>query len=443
MRLLLAFVAAVLPAMACDCVQLSACAYVDSPTIFIGEVIDGGVTSIQDDPWYANVTHLRFKVLENFKGLPAGTETVDIASRGSGGMCAPNPFFPGRKYLVVPTVANGKLFVGGCSGSRDIESAEDDIQAIRDYFRTKQFIIHGRVAAAPSSDAVGVFLALGEAKPLAGVTISTRQNGKTISAVTDPDGRYSLPVASARTYSLQAALSPYRSEIVAALTAGACAEQNFGLTIDNAISGKVLDERGDPVPFARVGLIDLDHASSGDPWLRHDWFNDAYQGRPSAGFTFRNVPIGRYLLVFNPDGPQWGGDLPGQAFDTTYYPSGSSRANARVIEVKSSGVHLTNMNLVIGKPVESRRVTVRVRFPDGNAMKTAQIRCVGLPLEPRGSVWIERDSLPEDTAQFRAPANRKLRIEVRDSYGRDLGKAYTADFGPGTTAIDQEFVVTP
>lgn len=70
MRLLLALVAAVLPAMACDCVQLSACAYVDSPTIFIGEVIDGGVSSIQDDPWYANVTHVRFKVLENFKGLP-------------------------------------------------------------------------------------------------------------------------------------------------------------------------------------------------------------------------------------------------------------------------------------------------------------------------------------------------------------------------------------
>src|SRR5580658_566407 len=109
MRILVALAAMAVSVMACECRRLTVCELLQLPTIFIGEVIDGGIT-IQEDPWYASARRVRFKVLENFRGLPSDARTVD----GTAGMCAANPFYEGRRYLVVPIkLANGKLHGGG------------------------------------------------------------------------------------------------------------------------------------------------------------------------------------------------------------------------------------------------------------------------------------------------------------------------------------------
>jgi hypothetical protein len=143
--------------------------------------------------------------------------------------------------------------------------------------------------------------------------------------------------------------------------------------------------------------------------------------------------------VFNPDGPK--ADSP---FESTYYPLASSRNAARVIEVRSDNVHLTGMDLIIGTRVDFRQVNVKVRFPDGSPMKTAQVRCIGLPSEIEDFPWIDdKVALTSGSAQFSAPANRSLRIEVRDWYGRDLKATYASTHEPGTTAITQDFVVKP
>lgn len=265
------------------------------------------------------------------------------------------------------------------------------------------------------------------------------------SAVTGADGRYTLPMPYATTYTLRAGRDSYASEIVSAPTPGrACAHQDFGLTIDNTISGNVVDENGRVMHKGRVGLIDLDHPNSGDSWDSHIWFNDAYV--EGSGFTFRNVPLGRYLLVFNPDGPVWE-QVFDQEFDSTYYPSTERRSEAGVIEIKSAGVHLTDMNVVMGKHVDSREVTISTRFSDGTAMTSAEIRCVGLPLHEGDPEWTGRSLLSDldhpGTVQLIAPANRRLRIELRDVYGRDLKKPYVAEFEPGATPINLEFVVEP
>jgi hypothetical protein len=78
MRVLTALAAIAVPVLACECRHLSVCELIQMPTVFIGEVIDGGVTSIRDDPWNSNVKHVRFRVLENFRGLPANAQTVDV-----------------------------------------------------------------------------------------------------------------------------------------------------------------------------------------------------------------------------------------------------------------------------------------------------------------------------------------------------------------------------
>jgi len=416
------------------------------PTIFIGEVIDGGITSIREDPWNSRVNHVRFRVLENFRGLAPNTVTVDVELAPTMGMCAPIPYHSGRRYLVVPDKRDGRLSDGACFQGRDVETAAEDVRQVREYFAGKmQSNVHGRVAVARAPVLVDFLLEGGEAKPLAGVTISTSRGGKTWSTRSSADGRYSLPLPAAGVHSVRARLEPYVPDIAEIYVRGSgCATHDFALTVDNTISGSVLDSQGEPLKEGRVGLIDLDRPPPDT--AEHIWFNDAYVDGPDMTFTFKNVPIGRYLLVFNPDGPRWGRLFDG-ASEISYYPSGSTRAGARTIEIKSGSVHLTGMDLVAGPQVTSRQVTVRVQFPDGTPMKTARIRLVGLPLLPGEPEWVAWGGLVNDkdngSVQFTAPANRRLRLEVTDMYGRELKQKYTSTHEPGSATITQEFIVTP
>jgi hypothetical protein len=433
------------PLLACECRHLTVCELIQLPTIFVGEVIDGGVTSIRDDPWHSNVDHVRFKVLESFRGLPSGTQTVDVQLTPTFGMCAPIPYYPGRKYLVVPGKLDGKFSDSVCFQGRDVESAADEVRQVREYFAGKMPInVHGQVAVARDSDLVDFLLTMGEAKPLRGVTISTTRNGQSFSAVTNADGKYTLALPAPGDYQVRATLNPYTSEPEEISVARkGCAIQDFGMTVDNTISGSVRDENGRPIKNARVGLIDLDRPQSDSDG--HAWFDHAYTERAGTTFSFENVPIGRYLLVFNPDGPRSGTlfDLP---FESTYYPLNGTRTTAKIVEVKSGGVHLTGMDLIAGKRVDFRHVVVRVRFPDGTPMKTAQINCTALPRGDDGfPCTIQRVAPDSDDSsmQFLAPVDRTLQIEVKDRYGRDLKRTYISTHDPGSTTVTQEFVVTP
>jgi hypothetical protein len=454
MRVLTALAAIALPVLACECRHLSVCELIQMPTVFIGEVIDGGVASIRDDPWYSNVNHVRFRVLESLRGLPANAQTVDVELTPTAGMCAPIPYFPGRKYLVVPGKRDGKYTDGGCFQGRDIETAQDEVRQVREYFAGNMKVnVNGRVAVSRASDLVDFLLDIGESKPLAGIVITATRNGKSFSTVTDSEGRYHLPVPSAGVYRVSPesktyALNPnpaYERPLQISVPPRGCAIRNFGLMVDNTISGSVRDEKGEPISEGRVGLIDLDRPAKPD---HNAWFAEAYIDNYKKGdttFTFENVPIGRYLLVFNPDGPHSGtliGDLP---YEITYYPLNAQRAEAKRIDVTSGGTHLTGMDLTIGKKVEFREVSVHVQFPDGSPMKTAEVECTAWPNEQDGfplnfhQVALETNG----TVHFSVPANRKLKIEIKDWYGRDLKKPYTSTHEADSSPITQEFVVVP
>jgi hypothetical protein len=424
------------------------------PTVFIGEVIDGGVTSIRDDPWHSNVNHVRFRVLENFRGLPAKVQTVDVELTPTAGMCAPIPYFPGRKYLVIPGKRDGRYTDSVCFQGRDVETAQDEVRQVREYFAGKMPVnVHGRVAVSRASDLVDFLLDSGESKPLEGIAITATRNGKSFSTTTDSEGRYRLPLPSAGVYRVSPesktyALNPnpnYETPLQISVPAGGCAIRNFGLMVDNTISGSVRDETGQPLPNGRVGLIDLDRPSKPD---NHAWFAAEYIDNYRKGdttFSFENVPIGRYLLVFNPAGPSSDtliGDLP---YESTYYPLNAQRADAKEIDVTSGGTHLTGMDLTVGKKVEFREVSVHVQFPDGSPMKTAEVECTALPNDQDGfPLTFQKVALETNgTVQFSVPANRRLKIEVKDWYGRDLKKPYTSTHEAASMPITQKFVVEP
>ena len=431
-----------IPVLGCSCRSFDLCELLQRPTLFIGEVIDGGVPSLRDDPWYANVDRVRFKVLERFRGLPPGAETVDVEIRPSFGMCSPVPFFPGGVYLVAPSEREGKFHDGSCYASRNIKYfANGEVQMIRDYFAGKMPVhVQGRVAVAKDSELVDYLLRSGEAKAIAGVAVSTTRGGKTWTAVSGSEGRYNLALPEAGNYVLRASLPPYAgNDREVQVSGGGCAVADLALRVDNTISGTVWDERGQPLEKATVGLIDLDRDAAKRP---RAWFDEAYS-EFSGAFKLENVPVGRYLLVFNPGGPQADDRWSGLPFETTYYPMSSARSEARVVEISSGGTHLQGFDLAAGKPVEFRKVRVAAHFPDGAPMETAVITCTGAPLHEGELPWkfVRIAQRNKGFVEFQAPVNRKLTISVTDLHGRDLGKTYEATFEPGSGPIAKDFAI--
>ena len=428
-----------IPAFACSCRSLSFDEIVERPTLFVGEVIDGGIASIRDDPWHSPVTRVRFRVLERFRGVPKDTESIDLAVMPTNGMCSPNPYYSGRRYLVMPGVLQGSLFDGMCFTGQDLQESGSLVDDVRRYFvGILPATIRGRVAVARDADMVGFLLEQGEAKPLAGVRISTSGSGRTYRATTDSEGRYVLPVPKGR-YQLQVSLPPYSfEENIRVAVNGAGAERDIAARIDTSICGRVWDERGQPLKSV-VGLIDSERRFDG---RRSDAFQHAYTN-DAGSYCFAQVPLGRYLIVFNPEGPRSGGlfDL---TRERTYYPLSSPRGKAEAVVIDAAGTHRKGVDLVAGATVKLRDVGVTVSFPDGTPMNHAYVRCIGEPRSDAEAEWKDGSAaLGGGQVQFRAPADRKLRIQVTDWYGRDLKTKYESVHEAGIAPIAQKFVVTP
>jgi hypothetical protein len=370
-------------------------------------------------------------VLENFRGLPSDVDNVDLEIDPPFGWCSPIPYFPGRRYLVFPRRQDGRLRDGNCFQGRDIETATEDVRQVRDYFSGK---LHANV--------YGRITMVGSGWPVPGVKVSTSRGLRTYSASTDSDGLYELQLPAEGGYRIRADLAPYESGPKEVFFPGpGCAVRDFGLTIDTTISGKVFDDRGQPLKGAEVGLIRLDRVPAPEqPTI----VARAYTEEADTSFKFTNIPLGRYLIVFNPGGPTSNSWL-GLPFESTYHPPGATRTSARTVEVNSPGAHLKGMDLAVGNRVSFRQVTVRVRFPDGVPMTTAIVDCVGVPLGQGDSPWFDDAMVDRETglARFSAPANRELELKVGDSYGRNLKAVYRSKHEAGTTPIHEEFVVRP
>jgi hypothetical protein len=50
----------------CSCGSRTVCELVQSPVIFIGEVVEGGITSIQRDPWNDIIRRVRLNLFVDY-----------------------------------------------------------------------------------------------------------------------------------------------------------------------------------------------------------------------------------------------------------------------------------------------------------------------------------------------------------------------------------------
>ncbi|MEZ5403138.1 MAG: carboxypeptidase-like regulatory domain-containing protein [Bryobacteraceae bacterium] len=420
-------------ALACTCVSLTVCDLIQRDVLFIGEVIEGGVEP-QEDPWHAQSHAVTFRVVQAFRGIKPGAKTVQMDAVFLGGMCMPNPYHRGGSYLVAPVRRQGGFADGMCTASRSIHSDPGLIAAIRDHFAGRPVGVIGHAAIAEDAESVEYLLSAKETKAAAGATVTAERAGQRKNTTVDPLGAFRIPALSPGTYRLTLSLDPYETvfEDVTVPRDG-CILHDSAFDSGSQISGRILDASGTPVPGV-AALVPVDPPR--DSAVEQPWMDDAHvEPREGNRFVFRNVPVGRYLLMSNPDGRQ--------PFESTFYPDASTRAEAKEILVDSPLTVLSGMDLRVGKPVAMRDVTVRAKLPDGNLWPAAAIRLVGQPTEPGGLHWRGWGDGFKGETRFRAPANRKLRVEVIDSYGRKLSREYVAEFEPGVWPIIHEFTVEP
>lgn len=386
------------------------------PVVFIGKVVAGGVESIRDDPWYKDAGFVRFEIVENLRGLAAGTKTVEMKTRLWPGMCAPNPYSPGRTYLVTPGSLNGTLFDGLCFTGRDVEHAKELIARVRRQMASPSRIyIRGRVGEVSRNDdseLTGYFLDLDHGKTLSGAKVWTTVNGREITTVTDETGQYDLTVPGRGAYTVQTSVTGRGSTKVAVTPTfwrGACKTVDLGILTGSSIAGRVWNRQGQTMPKTQVGLIDRDHPDR----VLYKENSDA-----SGAFVFRNVPFGRYSLLVEPDS------------------QGAGRELSEEIVVSRADQTIVDRNAVAGPVVRSRRVLVKVRFPDGTPMSTARVVVTSGNDRWMRSAWRKKEGV-----ELRVPAGRRLHISVVDDYRRLLNRVYESVHEAGEAPVEKTFVV--
>ncbi len=407
---------------------------------FVGEVVAGGVDSLLDDPSQAPACTIRVRVIEILGGIPAGQAQLTIEVPAYSGLdCQDTHYFAGERYLFFsarPYQPKRLWF----SGRRLKDLEEFGVSLLREYFAGRLVPqLRGRVLVTRhGAEAVKLLTFTNEAKPAGGTVVSAiSTDGRRFSARTDTEGRYVLPLPQGGRYRLKAARTHHTAEpeIDELVPDQGCAVQNFALQSGNQLSGFVRDTAGRPQKHIFVRLIDLDR-----PWRA-----EAYTEQKDSSFLFRDVPLGRYLLaVDNPDG-----SLPEKPFfATTFYPGSATRKTAKVIELARGGVNLRNLDLTLGPKVPLRTVRVRVaaRRAGGEALDHLSVEVDAVPRSALDLPWHTRSSAlnrQDDWHEFRIPADRRVRIGVKDWYGRTTPGQYVSLHEPGVTPIVWEVAINP
>lgn len=225
-----------------------------SPVVFAGTVIQ-----VDRAPGAFGPRRVRFRITEAFRGTEKGE--MDIHLRGGGGPSCDPPFRMGESWLVYAN-SRGEGGAGWttstCSRTRLLRQAAEDVSYLRlpDAQKPPGHIA-GRVTrhAYDFSQRRG-----GESVPVAGVpVILTNRMGRR-ETKTDRDGRYSIPVELRDAYQVE--FGRVEGLVIRAPVRElrlphdrACAVVDASALYDGRLSGRIVDDRGRPVPFLPITLL--------------------------------------------------------------------------------------------------------------------------------------------------------------------------------------------
>src|SRR5262245_45014509 len=234
---------------------------------------------------------VRFSVEQAFKGISG--EEAEIVTGLVGGDCGYH-FKDGERYVVYAfRIGNDKsyLYTGICNRINLAAEAEEDLA----YFRAIPApgtggVVFGRVKklTMPLSDDTKF-----QETYLDNIKITIEGNGKRFETTTNGDGQYRVSGLTPGQYTVMAYISESlssRSHLKIDLVDRGCVARDFNVYVNGQISGRVLDEKGDPRRNIKVDIISAESAK--DLSLTGKWRFTNSEGR----YTIDWIPPGAYYL---------------------------------------------------------------------------------------------------------------------------------------------------
>jgi len=358
----------------------------------------------------------KMRVDQSFKDpLPSEVELFDT------GMCDGPHLTVGHQYLMYTNrMPDGAIPARGCTRSRAVEAASEDLQFLRSYLAGETMTkIYGRVRYRPDKPDEGGLGTAGRT-PMKDVTVNVSGAGRSFQAKTDANGRYSVSGLPAGQYEIDAELPGYRTNGAIGelqLAPGGCAVADVLMNVDRRVHGTVRSDDGRPVAGALVEMVPTKPGSKRwqDPILLDVSDED-------GSYTIDGIPPGDYYLGINiRSTPKK--DYP---YAPTYYPNTHDVKTATPI-LFSAGASAVSYDLTA--PAKLRVIRVRGRILDS----------AGAPAKDGARILIKEPGLYGQIENQELPVNDEGRFEVELCEGERYSAFAFSSFRTNTYSEPIEF----
>jgi len=363
---------------ACSCVEYGAppcAAYWSADAVFTGVITDIKKQP-EPPPGSLPIALLHFIVEDKFRGINVSEADVETLSGTSCDMA----FEKGERWLVYGyrNEATGRLAIHPCTRTRRLGHGDNEDLA---YARA--------VGRAAPQQSVGGAIGRRLTDEPQRVKVTVVGGGRTFETTTDDDGNFSVQLPKGGAYTVRAVI-PFSAAVISHTTpvrelevsdertvveypvevpAGRCAYNELNvyevdLHATAEVSGKVLDEAGQPLTRGYVHLVEAAPKEGSEPWTNNARIGD------DGSFKFERVPVGSFLLVLNPsDEAPDDSDAP---HPRTFYPHAADRAQASPLVV-TEGLKLEGVNFRVRAALRKRVIEGRVQWPDGKPAALASV----------------------------------------------------------------------
>ena len=355
-------------ARACSCVEYGTpvcAAYWRADAVFTGVVTDFKKLP-RAAPGALPKALLHFIVEDKFRNISVPELDVETLHGTSCDMT----FEKGERWLVYAYLdkSSGRLNISPCTRTHRISGTDDDLSYIR-----------GLSSRPPEQSVLGR-LAHDQYDSLTNLKVTVSDGGRSFETTTDSDGEFSVQLPRGGAYTVRAFV-PYSagawSHTVAVedeptdeqtvvkyrveIPTGQCAYNEIevfkvDLHATAEVSGKILDESGQPVTRGYVYLVDSVPADGKEPGSRSTKIGD------DGSFKFEYVAVGSFLLVINPRD-----EAPGESdapHPRTFYPGVADKEQASPLVI-TEGLKLEDLTFRVRGPLRKQVVNGRVLWPDG------------------------------------------------------------------------------
>lgn len=358
------FFATVENANACSCAGAGTpCeSYGGATAVFVGTVIGyrenpppKDVAQRQVD-WAPRI--FKFSVEQAYLGVGAEIEV----STGSGGGDCGYEFKNGQRYLVYAYRYAERLTTSICTRTRPFTEATEDLAFLGNLSSAAPgATIYGQVShGSPGKE---------DPKPIdPNISIAIEGENERKEIQPDAQGRFRLtglrPGKFKVTVNLPERLTVYQPQREVSVADRGCAAVIYYVSENGRLSGRVFDEKGQPVPRILVSLVDPE---TPDPTNYVNLERTDEEGR----YSFSAVRQGRYIIAINYQRYPDPNDST-NAYPRAFYPGVTDRPHAEIITVES-GAKVTERDVRLPSRHPSSIVEGQVVWADGTPVINASI----------------------------------------------------------------------